>query len=243
MNRRGFLGTAAAGLALATAPAWIRKAFAAEPSSKGLVFDAYRRARRAHRPLLVFVIPADPAARWPRGHALGAFLTHGTDAQLAPLATCEVVCATAAHIHELVPKAPAGEPLAMLIDTTAVPAQVHAIHVHLLDPQASMRGGDWQKRQAEGEHAVETNIDRIAAALRKALGPADPKLAANVRAHLSAHEIPGSRWANAGGCGMSFEHPTKKEQEERGAIACGMGFVPEKSRRFLYLLASPPKPS
>ena len=245
MNRRSFLGTAAAGLTLAAAPAWIRTAFAGEPSSKSLVFDAYRRARRAHRPLLIFVIPADPGVRWPRGHAIGAFLSHGTDAELAPLASCEVVCATADHIHDLVPKAPAGEPLALLVDTTKVPATVRVIAVQLADPQAALRDGrgdgGWDETSRRAGEVVEKNIERIGVALRDALGSADPKLAAKVRARLSAHEVPGARWAISGGCGMTFEHPTKQEEEDQVGIACGMGFVPEKSRRFLYLLAQPEK--
>lgn len=246
MNRRSFLGAAAAGLSLAAAPAWIREAFAGIPSSKSMVFDAYRRARRAHRPLLIFVIPADPAACWPRGQALGAFLTHGSDAQLAPLASCEVVCATAAHIHDLVPKAPAGEPLALLVDTRAVPATVRVIEVQLADPLAAMRGArdsdSWDEAERRANEVVEQNNERIAVAFRDALGAADPKLAAKVRARLSDHEVPGSRWANAGGCGMSFEHPTKEEEENEAGIACGMGFVPEKSRRFLFLLAQADTP-
>jgi hypothetical protein len=246
MNRRSFLGAAAAALSLATAPAWIRKAFAGIPSSKSMVFDAYRRARRAHRPLLIFVIPADPAACWPRGQALGAFLTHGSDAQLAPLASCEVVCATAAHIHDLVPKAPAGEPLALLVDTRAVPATVHVIAVQLDDPLAARSNvrdaGSWEDANRRAGEVVEQNIERIAVALRDALGPADPKLAAKVRARLSEHEVPGSRWAIAGGCGMTFEHPTKEEEENEVGVACGMGFVPEKSRRFLFLLAQADTP-
>jgi hypothetical protein len=246
MNRRSFLGAAAAGLTLATAPAWIRNAFAAIPSSKSMVFDAYRRARRAHRSLLVFVIPADPGERWRRGVALGAFLTHGTDAQLAPLASCEIVCATAAHIHDLVPKAPAGEPLAVLVDTTAVPATVHVIAVELADPLAAWSNtrdaGSWKDANRRAGEVVEQNIERIAVALRDALGPADPKLAAKVRARLSDHEVPGARWAISGGCGMTFEHPTKEEEEQMGGVSCGMGFVPEKSRRFLYLLAQADTP-
>ena len=109
MNRRLFLGATAVSFGLVTSPAWIRQAFAGEPSSKTLVFDAYRRARRAGQPLLVFIIPVDPGERWRRGHVLGSFITFATDAQLAPLAHCEVVCATAAHVHELVPNAPAGD--------------------------------------------------------------------------------------------------------------------------------------
>lgn len=237
MNRRHFL---AATLALGTAPAWLRRAFAAEPSSKALVFDAYRTARRAHRPLLIFVIPADLFERRRRGSAIGAFLAHGTDAQLAPLATCEVVCATAAHVHLLVPKAPAGEPLAVLVDTTAVPATTHAIEVALTDPRAALVGEDGRDELA-ADRAVQTNIDHIALALRKALGPAAPRLGAAVRARLSERDVPGARWARSSGCGVTYEHPDKSD-EGRGMVKCGMGFVPEKSRRFLELLARPPTP-
>lgn len=238
MNRRRFLGSGAAGLALAAAPHWILKAFAGEPSSRTLVFDAYRQARRAHRALLVFVIPASPEARWPRGRALGAFLTYGTDAQLAPLAGCEVVCATAAHVHALVPGAPAGEPLALLIDTTAVPARVRPIAVTLDDPEELARErSNWDAREKAANDIIMANVARIGDALRAALGAADPKLAAQVRARLSKHDVPGARWATSLGCGTTFEHPEKGDEDTAG-ISCGMGFVPEKSQRFLYLLAS-----
>jgi hypothetical protein len=85
------------------------------------------------------------------------------------------------------------------------------------------------------------NVDRIGSALGKALGPADPKLAASVKQRLSEHDVPGSRWAHSGGCAMTFEHPDKVDAE-RGQVMCGMGYVPEKSRRFLYLLATKPAP-
>ena len=75
MNRRLFLGATATAFGLAATPAWIRQAFASEPSSKTLVFDAYRRARKAGQPLLVFVIPADGEQRWRRGEVIGAFIT------------------------------------------------------------------------------------------------------------------------------------------------------------------------
>jgi hypothetical protein len=59
--------------------------------------DAARhRAAEAGRPLLVIVAPDDPwgpSGRHERGLLLGALLNHGSDAQLAPLALCEVVCA------------------------------------------------------------------------------------------------------------------------------------------------------
>jgi hypothetical protein len=239
MNRRFFLGATAVGFGLAAAPEWIRQAFAGEPSSKTLVFDAYRRARRAGRSLLVFVIPADPEECWRRGHALGAFITYATDAQLSPLARCEVVCATKAHVDDLVPTAPAGEPLALLVDTTVVPARVRAITAKLADPNATTADGpDWQHREAAADQVVMTNVARVAEAFGGVLGPADPKLAASVRAGLSARDVPGSRWAGSGGCSVSYEHPEKGD-DDMGGVSCGMGFVSEKSQRFLLLLANP----
>jgi len=46
--------------------------------------------------------------------------------------------------------------------------------------------------------------------------------------------VPGSRWAHSGGCG------TRVEGAPLVAIGCGMGHVPEKSRRFLYFFAKLP---
>ncbi|HEY1550451.1 MAG TPA: hypothetical protein VGG28_21635 [Kofleriaceae bacterium] len=240
MNRRIFLGASVVSFGLAATPAWIQQAFAGEPSSKTLVFDAYRRARSAARPLLIFVIPVEPDERWHRGHALGSFITYANDAQLAPLAHCEVVCATAAHVHELVPNAPAGEPLALLVDTTAVPAHVRAITVALADPAAARSDAtqNWDQRQAAADDIVMANVGAISQALDAALGAGDPKLADDVRARLSKRDVPGARWASSAGCGVAFEHPDKGD-ENMGMVDCGMGFVSEKSTRFLELLASP----
>ena len=54
-----------------------------------------------------------------------------------------------------------------------------------------------------------------------------------VRARLVRGVVPGAEWATSGGCGMSIEGRPPEEQPDRG-IACGMGHVPEHSRRFLY---------
>lgn len=239
MNRRHFLKTTALSFGITAAPAFILQAFGGEPSSKTLVFDAYRRARRSRKSLLVFVIPTKPDDRWPRGAALGAFITYATDAQLAPLAHCEVVCATAAHVHDLVPNAPTGEPLAFVITTTAVPASVAAITATLADPNARGENQkDYRDALTAMDQIVMTNIASIANALGAALGPADPTLAAGVRERLSKRDVPGARWASSAGCGVTYEHPTKGD-EAMGMVDCGMGFVSEKSRRFLELLADP----
>lgn len=238
MNRRYFLGSVAAGTALAAMPTWLQKAFAAEPSSASLVFDAYRRARRKRMPLVVFVIPEDSRARYLRGHALGAFLNHGADEHLAALAFCEVVCATAAHLRLLVPHAPEGEPFAVLIAPNGVPARIETIDVELESYQEVRRtpGLTWQKMQQRGDDIVEENIARIGRALRSAIdGPPSAdmaKLAAITRAKLTDGTVPGARWARTAGCGTDFE-----DDDHGSMVDCGMAFVPEKSQRFLYLLA------
>lgn len=55
-------------------------------------------------------------------------------------------------------------------------------------------------------------------------------LEANARDRLHAQPLPGSRWATSGGCGVSIEGA----EGEGPMIACGMGHVPARSRRFLY---------
>ncbi|MCC6875594.1 MAG: hypothetical protein IT378_14910 [Sandaracinaceae bacterium] len=63
---------------------------------------------------------------------------------------------------------------------------------------------------------------RHAAALRRALaGVAEQRL---VRS-----PVPGSRWARSGGCGIAIEGV-----ENNVLVGCGMGHVPDRSRRFLY---------
>ena len=55
---------------------------------------AKARALAAGRPLLLFIIPKNDGDKWDRGHAFGELLAHGTPAQLAPLASAELACAT-----------------------------------------------------------------------------------------------------------------------------------------------------
>ena len=90
-------------------PGWLRRAFG-DASLKGAVAtedprfgdlarrralaEAKARALAAGRPLLVFIIPKDDRLKMDRGHAFGELLAHGTPAQLAPLASVELACAT-----------------------------------------------------------------------------------------------------------------------------------------------------
>jgi hypothetical protein len=59
-----------------------------------------------------------------------------------------------------------------------------------------------------------------------------PRLAELTRERLLRTRPPaGARWAHSGGCGVRIEG-----HKERHAIGCGMGHVPERSRRFLAWL-------
>lgn len=59
-----------------------------------------------------------------------------------------------------------------------------------------------------------------------------PRLAELTRERLLRTRPPtGARWATSGGCGVRVEG-----QKNRSAIGCGMGHVPERSRRFLAWL-------
>lgn len=59
-----------------------------------------------------------------------------------------------------------------------------------------------------------------------------PRLAELTRERLLRTRPPtGARWANSGGCGVRVEG-----HKQRHAIGCGMGHVPERSRRFLAWL-------
>jgi len=61
-------------------------------------------------------------------------------------------------------------------------------------------------------------------------------LAEAARVQYCTQRIPGSKWAQSSGCGEIVEG-----EESRGiGILCGMGHVPDKSRRFLYFFVRSP---
>jgi hypothetical protein len=79
-------------------------------------------------------------------------------------------------------------------------------------------------------------LDRGAAIVRAAAeepGSRRPDLlkvlADAAAARITGAAPPGAKWAKTGGCGVEVEG------EEAPAVACGMGYVPEISRRFLWL--------
>jgi len=270
------------------------------PSEAPLTFaDAREEAVPgvARRPTLVLVIPADDLARWRRGMVFGELLNHGSDADLAPLAMYEVVCATMAEIRRQFPELPKKEdPWLVLIDRTQANPRAQVFKDRDLDALASL--------EEPGDKDIDARIARIAALVRdtadprlverlaglersalprslaeelrittddlataridlaaaaaaslffwgnlEALDPdnewlrearlkiASASLAGVTRDRLTRTRPPrGARWARSHGCGTRIEG-----EEERHAVACGMGHIPERSSRFLsfYTEVSP----
>jgi hypothetical protein len=260
MDRRRFLRTSiASATALVAAPAWIRRAFGdtacpaptgtGGPAPRESTVDAldlepfssaFRRAQRAGKPLLVFVIPANDADKWARGAAFGEWLNYGTDAQLAPLAEVEVVAATVSAVRALVPSVGRAEPYMLLIDTQRAPVTARALDVKL--PQYEDRwgrgGGDWKEMQKREEETAMRRTDALSGLVMEAIRVPDGRVAqaaAEVRARLVKNRVPGSYWARSGGCGTRVEG-----DDDPVMVACGMGRTPARSSRFLYMYAETP---
>lgn len=172
MNRRTFLRATVLGSALTTAPGWFAKAWAAPSDGTLRIFDAYRRAKRQHRALLVFVVPDDRAERYARGGGLGAYLNHASDHQLAPLALCEIVCATMEELHSLSPAKYVNEPSFVLIETVVGPAKARHARITFKstrDIYAAAFGAE--VTDSSNTSPVDENTDNIAKAIRQLVMP------------------------------------------------------------------------
>ena len=246
-GRRGLLAHAGgAALAAASWPALVSHAFAQSPTpaeaSLAGVSAAYRAARRGGRPLLILVIPQDDGARWDRGSAFGAFLNHASDEAITALGLCEVTCAPMSAVRQLMPQAPPGEPLMVLVDPRTVPAAASALDAAL--PAEPVP--DWSSEDASNAYyaALDARVDAMIAIVTRlvidAVGPLLAVLTPPVQAEARAraidlyrtHRVPGSHWASSAGCGVSIEGV-----EDLAIVGCGMGHTPERARRFLHFFA------
>jgi hypothetical protein len=233
------VGVASAAALAALWPAMVRRAFSDEACAESplarlaQVVASFRRARASGKPLLVFVIPAAPEARWERGETFGELLNHGADRDLAPLAAAEVVCATMEDLRRIVPSAGAGEPLMVLVHPERLPATARQLDTALAPRSSPFEEGmSWQEVERREDEASDKRIAAMGEMLRRALGDDERRaasLAVEVRARLKDKPPAGTRWATGAGCGFSIEG-----EEDKWGMACGMGHVPKKARRFLY---------
>lgn len=182
---------------------------------------AVRMKQDPAKKTLVLIIPAAEDRRDSRGHVLGAFLNHASDAQLAPLAGVEVVCA------HLPAQAPYPDPLLALVSNGSIRfANAQGL------PPIKWNGDD------DASASIEKQIDFVAMRVRELMGaPAGnvKELAAEVRARLVAKAPPGAHWARDSSCGFDeVEGMSDPEADNKISMDCGMGHVPDKSARFLY---------
>lgn len=250
-TRRHFLKAGAAAVALAAWPS-LRRAFAdsslpnerpGDASDLAALSQAFERAHHQLRPLLVLIIPEDDGKKYERGHLLGTYLNHASDRQLAPLGQVEVVCAKMASVRAKLPAVGPGEPLMILLDPLSSKSRRIDPKLKTDPPYSPFRAMDTdaRKRSEEAEtQRIVGNLHTIAAAVAAALPPVPPTevaaLAAQAKAQLRVRPPRGSRWADGSGCGSIIEG-----EKDQLSPACGMGHVPELSRRFLYFFAPTPR--
>lgn len=195
MKRRAILGGAALGAGILACPAWLARAFAQEADT-GLaaLSEAYRRAQRGGRPLLVIVIPAQHEARWERATAFGELLNHGADDVLADLALAELACTRMETLRTLVPQAPAGEPLMVLVEPDRVPAAARAIDAELPRIPEYWVGSEemtWEERERRDQAVIDQRIALLSRLIHGAIAPdaaAIARRAALARARVSAEQ-------------------------------------------------------
>jgi hypothetical protein len=185
MKRRTLLTAGAAAGALAMWPAWLAKAF--DPSATcgpderldGL-FDRYRAARRAQKPLLVLMIPDLDGPKWERGQLFGRVLNHGDDETLATLALTEMCCVTRAELAKLVAldSVPA-DAVVTTIDTSARPAAVrgYSFEAARLERPTWGDAEDYEAQIEAQNRAVDLEIAQFGALLQRAVREALPRVA------------------------------------------------------------------
>ncbi|UJR80265.1 hypothetical protein [Sandaracinus amylolyticus] len=195
MKRRALFGGAATLAGVLACPAWMARAFAqSDDTGLAALSEAYRRAQRAGRPLLVIVIPAQRESRWERAGAFGELLNHGPDQAFVDLALAEVVCATMSTLRTLVPQAPAGEPLMVLVEPEHVPATARAIDGALPEvPEYWIFQRDeemsYEERVARENTVIDQRIAALTAMVHGALAPDDAALRRRAAVALAALPI------------------------------------------------------
>jgi hypothetical protein len=201
-----------------------------------MLAEAEAQAAAEKKKLLVLVIPDEGAvigAR-ERGHALGEYLNHGSSADLAPLALAVVVCARMGDLRQAFGRAPAGQPLMVVVDPASRPASLQALDGPLPALLGFARKGG--TADPAEDKLVDERIATLAGLVRRGVGEV-PGGEVEARAALVQRELVkqrphGAQWASSSGCGVDYE----EGPEVSDAVDCGMGHVPRRSVRFLHFL-------
>ena len=250
MNRRQLLAGAFALGALTASP--LAFGGVSPKRRRAKLTEAWERASRVGRPLLVIIVPDDDH-KWDRGQRFGIWLNNAPDEDLAPLAGLEPAAATLEELDRLVPGVKDASTAWMVLVRVDQPTPTwRSIVVPDVPPSAmalsyedfvaketatSKRDLDWselrQRYQAHEEAAGKVRLEAELVAFRQSADRvfASDGLAGNqpvsVHAALARdgwvkQAPPGTHWAVSGGCGMHIER-NPDDSEENGMYAVGCG--------------------
>jgi hypothetical protein len=128
LDRRSFLGSSLAVTTGAALPGWLAQAFAPQdplqdhegvpgPARVPLLRAQAKLAREHGKPLLVFVVPKEPALLASHGQWLGTWLTTASADTRATIAACVPVAATVPDVQAVFGAVPIeGKPMLLLVD-------------------------------------------------------------------------------------------------------------------------------
>jgi len=139
-----------------------------------------------------------------------------------------------ADLKTEVPSLPGGEPLFFHIDASGL---ARALDVPV-PAYPNWERGDGPSKEPPEDQVSTARIAAVGGLIQRSLPvPASSvkQLAATARAQLVQNRVPGSYWALGSGCGNTIEG-----DEHPDMVDCGMGHVPAKARRFLYLYTQTP---
>lgn len=173
MKRRAFL------VGFAAAPWWIRRAFGDASIGGARAGNGAVTRAPTTKPTLVLVVPRDDNERYERGSAFGEWLNHGSDAELAPLALVDVVCARASDYGV------AGAPLLVFVD----------------GPRTVRLDGKLPKGEKD-RHAL---LGTFARKLVPLDGKSASELARVARERYVKKAPRGARWGRTSMCGAEYE--------------------------------------
>ncbi|MCY3003759.1 MAG: hypothetical protein NTV21_18335 [Planctomycetota bacterium] len=161
-DRRQFARAASSGLALFAIPGWFAACARTETGTNEPAVDV-----ADGRPLLVLHVADDAQRRWQLGFWFGNFLLHGEPAELAPLATCDLACATTKELEDC------GLDLQGVDAILKLPGEAPVVALAGKYPDDEP---DWMYRPGEGDpnarlaQAMRLNHAWMAAQLAKVLG-------------------------------------------------------------------------
>ncbi len=186
--------------------------------SAGAVGEAFARPIVSEGGSWSLSFPPKTTKKRNRGDIWGELLNFGTDVQLAPLSSVEVVCATMADLNTVVPHTEVGEPLFLLVSTDKVPAAVKAFDTQVPEHADFFGRGEnvsWEELERKEDETSTRRIAAIASLLRGALGAPGSQRCRRCGERPPAAQRPRSLRHTLGG-ELGLRHARRRCNRQRG---------------------------